>query len=117
MNALFRYIKNDKILLIGFSISFILSLLTIFFIVINYTKLPPYIPLFNQLPWGESRLGPQYSIFLPFTFASIILVTNISFSKIIYHKTPLLSRILCITSALISFFVFLFTVRTIYIIV
>lgn len=112
MKETFKYIFEDKILLIGFILSFLCNTLTISSLAFFYRKLPPFIPLFNQLPWGTARLGSTFEFFIPFFIGLTIFVLNFLLANYIYTKIPLLSRVLSLTALLSTFFVLLFTLRT-----
>lgn len=113
MNAFFKDLFVDKVIAGSFLCALFFSTVTALAVGITFTKLPPFIPLFNQMPWGEARLGTREQIFFPFAIALFILGVNIILIKVLYGNMPLLSRILSITSLLIVFFAFLFTIRTI----
>jgi len=117
MKEFFREVKNDKVLVGGFSLALILILLNTIYIVISYASIPPYIPLFNQLPWGYDRLGTKTMIFLPVIIAIGTSVGNIILSSIIYKKFQIIARMLAVTGLLIAFLSFLFIVRTIQLII
>lgn len=117
MNSFYKYIISDKILLFGVSGSLFFIMASLLLCGIFYTKLPPFLPLFNQMSWGVARLGTKEEICIPILIASITLCINTILGKLIYEKTPLIARMLCITSLLITVFVFLFTIRTIQIII
>lgn len=116
MKEIFKTIREDKIAERSFFIGFAIIILGIFYIAFYYQNLPPYLPLFNQLPWGEQRLSKTIGIFIPPLIAFLILILNFFFSSVIYKKTPLLSRILAITSFLIAVLTFLFVIRTVQIV-
>jgi hypothetical protein len=109
----FNDITNDKITRLGYLGTFGIMLVSLFFVIFCYNKLPPFIPIFNQLSWGEQRLGATATIFLPILIAFLIFIFNLFLSSIIYGKLPLVSRILAATSLSISILAFLFIVRTI----
>lgn len=113
MKELFKNIGNDKVLFGSFSLTLTLIFISLSYIIVLYNKLPPYIPLFNQLPWGYERLGITIMVFLPITAVAAIAIGNIILSSIIYKKTQIVSRMLATTSLLIAFLSFLFIVRTI----
>lgn len=113
MKEIFKTIKKDKILSVSFALSAILLFLNSIYIALFYNHLPPFLPLFNQLPWGEKRVGTKPEVFIPTVIVFAVFVTNIFISSLLYAKTPLISRILCITTLLVSLFAFLFTIRTI----
>jgi hypothetical protein len=111
MNTLFRYIFLDKILLLACVATIGCIVCTTAVILFLFQSLPPFIPLFNQMPWGVARLGTKDQFFIPVFISFFILIINTILANVIYEKMPLISRILCITSLLIAFFVFLFTIR------
>jgi hypothetical protein len=116
MNTFFKPIASDKILLLACIGTISLVFLTAGIIALLYKNLPPFIPLFNQMPWGVARLGTKDQLFIPVFMAFITLVINTTLASSIYEKNPLLARILCITCLLISFFIFLFTIRAVQIV-
>ena len=116
MNELFRLIKNDKILSRLYLFSFSIILLTLIYIVFFYRNLPPVLPIFNQLPWGDQRLGKTYDIFIPDLIVSIIFFINFILSGVTYKNNPLISRMLAVTCFLITLLTFLFIFRTIQIV-
>ena len=116
MKELFSIIKNDKILSKFYIGSFIMMLLTLIYILFFYRNLPPVLPIFNQLPWGDQRLGNTLDIFIPDIIVFTIFTINLLLSGFFYSKTPLVSRMLSVTSFLISLLTFLFIFRTIQIV-
>lgn len=113
MKKLFSKIMNDKITLWGCIASILLIFLNGLYTLLSYSSLPPFVPLFNQMPWGEARLETREQIFMPIAIVMIITVGNFLLASLLYEKIPLISRILSITTALVSFFALLFLVRTI----
>lgn len=113
MRQFFKSIAQDKtifyfLLLNGFCI-----IAAVIFILFSYRLLPPFIPIFNQLPWGEQRLGTTSAIFIPLLIALLILVINAFTSAIAYKKIPLVARMLTATSLLAGILTTLFVVKTI----
>lgn len=82
-----------------------------------FKSLPPFIPLFNQQPWGEQQLAQNGEIFLPILFTFTIFAINILLASFLYEKMPLISRLLCMTSLFVAFFSFLLIARTVLLIV
>ena len=113
MKDFFKDIVGDKITRLGFIITFVLLVVTFIFVLFSYNSLPPFIPIFNQLPWGEQRLGIQSSIFIPILIIVLIFMCNLFLSAFAYKRIPLASRMLAITSLIASILVFFFTTRTI----
>lgn len=117
MRRYFKYLKEDRLILRLYILAFVLIVATVAYIFINYNKLPPLLPIFNQLPWGERRLSVTPGIFIPSIIVSVIFVFNTFISAIIYSNSPLISRMLAITSFLTALLTFLFIVRTIQLII
>ncbi len=117
MRGVFRLIRQDKILSRFFLISAAIIVATLIYIVLVYGKLPPVVPIFNQLPWGDQRLGPKPAIFFPDLLVFIVFIVNLFLSTLIYSKSPLLARMLAVTCFLIALLTFLFIFRTVQIVI
>lgn len=116
MKELFRYIKSDKIVKLSIALAGILLFSEVIYTIFFYSSLPPYVPLFNQLPWGEDRLGLRIEIFLPILATLVFLLLNLFLIRYFYEKMPLISRIIGITTLLINVLSFIFTFQTLHII-
>ncbi|MDP2585812.1 MAG: hypothetical protein Q8P29_02950 [Candidatus Levybacteria bacterium] len=113
MKEFFKDIAQDKTITAAYLINIFLMIATVVYILFSYGKLPPFIPIFNQLPWGEQRLGNQLTIFIPTLVALLIFAINIFASASIYKKIPLISRMLAAVSLLAGILTFLFSIKTI----
>jgi hypothetical protein len=81
-----------------FSIVILLPLITI--IVLTYNNLPPLIPFFNSMPWGEDRLfSSSYIIFMPISIF-LVFVLNTFLATFSYAKYVLVARIIMINTFL-----------------
>lgn len=117
MKDFFKDIAQDKTITLVYFMNGFFIIATIVYILFSYGKLPPFIPIFNQLPWGEQRLGDQIAIFIPVMASLLIFAINISVSASTYKKIPLLSRMLAAISLLTGTLTFLFVVKTITLII
>jgi hypothetical protein len=113
MNGFFKNILGDKTAQRGFIFCIAIIVLSIVYVAFYYNSLPPLIPLFNQLPWGEQRLSKTIGIFIPPLIALLIFLVNLIIASKFYAKLPLIARMLAITSFLISILTFLFIIRTV----
>lgn len=113
MKDFFKDTAYDKTIALAFLINGIFIITIIIFILFSYRNLPPFVPIFNQLPWGEKRLGTTITIFVPVVIALLILLINIFTSTITYKKTPLGARMMAAISLLTSILTFLFVVKTV----
>jgi len=112
MNVHIRQLFLDKITTIVFMGSVFFLFAPSLLIIFTYRHLPPFIPLYNQLPWGDGRIAAKHLLFLPLLLAMFTSVTNVIFAGMLYKKMPLMARILLATTMLITFFTFLFIFRT-----
>lgn len=113
MKKFFNNIREDKTITSAFFINGFLIILILAYILFYYAKLPPYVPVFNQLPWGEERLGATFTIFIPILITLLIFIINLFICASIYKKIPLISRMLAATSLLAGILTFLFIIKTI----
>jgi len=116
MKDLFKYAKTDKIIRMSLQASGALIFGEIVYTLVVFFSLPPLVPLFNQLPWGEERLGQRFEIFFPALIALLFLFINLLVLNKLYERLPLISRILGITTLLISVLSFIFIIQTLHII-
>ncbi len=116
MKEFFSDIRQDKLTFRGFLTTIILIILPLPYILINYKGLPPFMPVYNQLPWGTPRLAPTWGVFIPTVISFFILIVNIIVSSVLYKKTPLVSRLLAVISLIVAILTMLFVVRTIQIV-
>lgn len=109
MKEFFKLVKTDKIINRTFISSCILIFLTFIYVAIRFFSLPAFVPVFNQLPWGNDRAAPRIFIFIPLFASIIILAVNLVLSSYIYGKSPLLSRIFSVTALLSAFLILIFS--------
>lgn len=117
MKGLFKRINTDKIIRLGTYISLVFLAIHFISVVIVYTLLPPYLPLFNQMPWGGDMLGVKIEIFIPFTIGLSFFILNLVLALRLYEKMPLVARILSITSLIINILFMIFIIRTIQLVI
>ena len=93
------FIKNNEL-----AVRLSLFLLAFCFCLFLFTlkRLPPWVPLFYSLPWGEQQLSPTIGLlFLPLGML-LVAVLNSFFIMAILNKYSLAAKILTwITVALI----------------
>lgn len=117
MKEFFKDILADKTIAFAFFTNIFFIIASVVYISIFYGKLPPFVPVFNQLPWGEQRLGNQIAIFTPVLTSILIFAINLFISNSMYKKIPLLSRMLAAISLLTGILTFLFIAKTITLII
>ncbi len=112
MNISFKQFKNDNTFLLGYLSSISLLVISVSYILLLYSQIPPYLPIFNQMPWGDMRIGAKNTIFLPIGITTFVCIINFFLSAYLYEKLPLVSRIFAVVSLLICIFTLLFSIRT-----
>jgi hypothetical protein len=116
MKDFFKDITSDNLTQKSFFTSVIIIVLSIIYILFYYGNLPPFIPLYNQLPWGEQRLAQTPGILIPSLISFIIFIFNLIIASVVYKKIPLISRMLSVTTLLVAILTFLFIIRTVQIV-
>src|SRR5947209_2089253 len=89
MNALTNRLFADKIVTLAFWVALFLLVLYSLLLVLFFQKLPPLLPIFNQMPWGVARVGTRVELLIPFTIAFGMFVINTFLSLSVYEKFPL----------------------------
>src|SRR5260221_6376291 len=108
-----KFFEKDSIARLTSVISIFSLLITTLVALLAFPKLPPYLPLFNKLPWGYGRLGLKPFIFLPIILSLVIVVINIFLAKYVREKIPLLARFLFIAACVVCLFTSLFILKVI----
>lgn len=89
-----RKALSDKGIGYALIFSFVLLLIQVVLVSFEYFKLPPLVPLFNSLSWGNDRLTFRVFVF----FVPLLLLStgilNIGIAAASYRKHILLSRML-----------------------
>lgn len=73
------------------------------YLIIRFNDLPPLVPLFFSLSWGEGQLAPASSLFILPTLAIAVLLINNLMAALLLRSLTLLSRLLIIFSLIFSF--------------
>lgn len=116
MKKLFKLIQKDSVLSWTFWTTIVFVLVMIVLIGVFYTNLPPFLPLYNQMPWGYDRLGHAYELFLlPFSTLFICII-NTTIGIRLMSKVPLLARFLFLTMAGLALFSCIFLVRLVFLV-
>ncbi len=114
MKELFKTIQKDSMLQVSFWLTSSLLILTIGIIALLYSNLPPYLPLYNHLPWGYERLGRSYELFILPVIVFIIGIFNILVGVKVLGKYPLLARFLFVTMLGVGICTIIFVIRLIF---
>lgn len=64
--------------------------------------LPPEIPLWYSRPWGQERLASPWFLFLPLATAVLVYIINLMLIAKFASQHPMFTRVLLLTSLLVS---------------
>lgn len=100
MKEKFKIILSDQFIRISLLLSLVFLLPLVVIILLTYGTLPPLIPFYNSMPWGEERLAySQVAVFLPVILITLFVV-NIAQAMFSYSKYVLVARIVLFNSFL-----------------
>lgn len=94
MKNSFNGLLTDRGILYATILSFCFLLFQISLVGYQYIKLPPVIPIFNSLSWGNERLASSYSVFFIPGILLLLGICNYIFASKFYKRHALLSRML-----------------------
>lgn len=117
MNGLIKQLIADKIMWWGTVVSTALFVFSLLYLLLFYHRLPTLVPVYNQLPWGPARLGQKFELFVPLLLSLAIFVGNLFFSRFLYERMPLVSRMINVTTILINLLTLIFIVHIVQLII
>ncbi len=103
---------NSKIF--RWNLIFIIS--QIVFLFWKFSSLPPQVPLYYSLPWGESQLTQASLLFILPVISLILLLINHLFAIGLVKTSLLLSKLLLIISLIFSFLSLIALLHIVYLI-
>ena len=93
MKENFKLLLSDQFIKISLALSFLFVIPLIILIIFSHSSLPPLIPFFNSMPWGQERLYySKIAIFLP-ALLVFVFALNIFQAVAVYKKYVIISRI------------------------
>lgn len=94
----------------------ILGLVSLVLLVWSWRGLPPTVPLWYSRPWGDERLAsPWWLLLLPLG-SFMWLVVNIIVATFIARDYPVFTRVLFLSSMLVSFMAFVTLAKIIFLV-
>ncbi len=100
MKEKFKPLVTDQFTRISLLLSLLFIIPLIILIFFTFSKLPPYIPFFNSMPWGEERLfSSKIAIFLP-AILLVVFTMNVFQAVYVYKRYALVARIVMFNSFL-----------------
>jgi hypothetical protein len=110
-----EFIKQPsvKYVVIIFVSMLAVSILVLLF---NWSKLPPQVPLYYSLPWGEQQLAAPWELSILPTFAVSIFLTNLFLSYLLVRDNDLILKILLYTSLFVAGLLLYSLVRVVFLV-
>ncbi len=92
----------DKLGRSSYLVSLALVLIMFSLITLMLGSLPPSVPLYFTLPWGEARLAPKLMLYILPTITLILIVFNLGLGRLSGKLSPLLPRVLAVSTSIIA---------------
>lgn len=117
LNLVSFFKASDKFSLTIISISLSLIILLLFFLVLFLDILPPKLPLFYSLTWGEAQLVQKPQFFILPAMMLLIGLINLSLASQLHPGQIVLKRMLILSVLAIALIIFIsaFKILTIFI--
>lgn len=92
----------DKLGRTSYLIALLLFFLMVGIITLLFTRIPPTVPMFFTMPWGEARLAPKSMLYILPGVSLLFLVFNLVLGRISLKLSLLLPRVLAVATMVIS---------------
>lgn len=109
--------QSDKFILIPAIISFVCFFLIITIFLAAYKTLPPKLPLFYSLPWGDAQLVEKQQFFILPGVLVLITLINMFITFQLHPIQQALKRTLMLSLILIDAALFITTIKILFIFV
>lgn len=111
-----RQLQTNWLINIVGKIVVILGLVSLILLVWSWRGLPPTVPLWYSRPWGDERLAsPWWLLLLPLG-SFLWLGVNIIIATFIARDYPVFTRVLFLSSMLVSFMAFVTLAKIIFLV-
>lgn len=107
---------QEKTIRTATRISFAILFFALGFLLLTWKRLPPELPIFYSLPWGEEQLGnPAFLLILPIG-SLLIGIVNFSLAVFSFERQPLAAKVLIWVTSSLTFLASLTLVKIIFLI-
>lgn len=106
------FFRNDAFLGRVTMLTGFLLLVTLVILAVFFDKLPPSVPLWVTLPWGERQLAPKVHVWTVQGIAAGVWIGNLVLGRL-FFRTPALSRLFVGMSLILAFVTLAVVVRLI----
>lgn len=92
----------DTVSRTGYVVAVFLTIILALLVLLVWGKLPQTVPVFFSEPWGEARLGAKQWLLLLPGLSLIVITANVILGKLGGGSSPILPRMLGVTSAVVA---------------
>ena len=100
MKGKFRLLIKDQFTRLSLILSLLFLIPSIAIIFYTYGNLPPLLPFYNSMPWGEDRLLSSNLVLVFPLLLLLVFLINVIQSAFFYSKYVLIARIFMINTFL-----------------
>lgn len=97
---------RERLNVLVLAVCLILEIAQVLMIILNWSKLPPQIPLYYSKPWGEPMLSSPIGIWLLPAIAFVSIFLNFIVAVFAHKSEIFVARVLVFSSGLVSFISF-----------
>lgn len=113
----FNSLWQDKEAKASLRIALAILLFSLALLIFTWSKLPPQLPLFYSLPWGEEQLGQPILLLVPPIGCLLWGALNFFLAVFCFKQQPLASKILVWSTVILTFLSSLTLVKIIFLII
>lgn len=92
----------DRISRLSYVYAIGIFLLMVGLLTVFLGKLPPNVPLYFTLPWGEARLAPKQMLYGLPGLTVLFLVVNLLVARAVQKLSPLLPKVLAVSTLVVA---------------
>ena len=112
----FKDVAADPFCLWPFRLTLVSYAACFFLLVVKWGQLPPEVPLFYSLPWGEDQLTPPLTLILVISISLLIYILTVVFGTQIYRRFPYYAHLLFVSATIISLLIVATIVQIVFLI-
>lgn len=95
---MYNQLKNNRLFIWSITLSLILFFFCNLIFVFSWNNLPPDIPLYYSLPWGEEQLAKPISLGLLIVGTTCLSIVNIFLAMILLNKHRFYSQTILVAT-------------------
>ncbi len=100
--AKLHQLRQDQVFTWSWRITLFTLASFLFLLVYFWGKLPPTLPFYYSLPWGEEQLTSPFALLISLLGICLLYLVNIIFASLIYHTHRVFAHTLMLGAMIIS---------------